>query len=42
MVKFAKNGCLDALIVVVRDEGFFFENYAKGGPLDDGLLSILV
>ena len=43
VVKFAKNDGLDALIVVVKDDSFFFfEIYAKGGPLDDGLSSILV
>ena len=37
MVKFAKNDRLDALIVLARDEQFFFplKNDPKGGPLDD-------
>ena len=37
VVKFAKNYRLDALIVLVRDEQFFFpfENDAKGGPLGE-------
>ena len=36
MVKFAKNDCLDALIVLARDEQFYFplENDPKGGPFD--------
>merc|ERR1712208_203936 len=37
VVKFAKNDHLDALIILARDELFYFslENGPKGGPLDD-------
>ena len=37
VVKFAKKDCLDALIVLTRNEQFSFslENDPKGGPLDD-------
>ena len=44
MLKFAKTDRLDVLIVLVRDVRFlfFFENDAKGGPLDDGSLPFLV
>ena len=45
MAKFAKNDRFDALIVLAKDEPFFYfslENDPKGGPLDDFLSNFVM
>ena len=45
VAKFAKNDRFDALIVLAKDEPFFYfslENDPKGGPLDDFLFNFVM